>query len=88
VEQAGSLTAHCLRRPSPPFLLDGGDTDLVKLSPERLNSFGPTATVFQLENCQWRTPAENLYLEIDEYLDFSLDGGGWGCHHAGLLEGV
>jgi len=29
---------------------------------------------------------ENLDLEIDEFADFSLDGGSWGCHHAGLLE--
>ena len=71
-----------------PFLLDGSDANLVKLSAERLNSFGPTAAVFQFENCQWRMLAENLDLEIDEFLDFSLDGGGWGCHHAGLLERV
>ena len=69
-------------------MLDRGNTDFIKLSPERLDSLGPTTTVFQVDNCQWRALAENSDLEIDEFLDFSPDGGGWGCHHAGLLERV
>jgi hypothetical protein len=31
---------------------------------------------------------EDMDLEIYEFADFSLDGGGWGCHHTGLLESV
>jgi hypothetical protein len=80
------LPADCLRRSPPPFPLNGGNTDLVKLLPKRLDSFGSTATVFQFESCQWRRLAENLDLEIDEFADFSLDVIGWGCHRAGLLE--
>ena len=45
------LIAYCLRRSAPTFLPDGGDTDLVKLSLKRLNSFGSAATVFQFERC-------------------------------------
>jgi len=71
---------------SVQFLLNGGNTDLVKLSTKRLDSFGSTATVFQFERCQPRRLTENLDLEIDEFADFSLDGCGWGCHHGGLLE--
>ena len=50
---------------------------MVKLSPKQLDSLGSTTTVFQFERCQRRTLTEDLDLEIYEFADFSLDGGGW-----------
>jgi len=68
--------------------LDGRDTELVKLPPERIDFLGSAATVFQFEGRQRSQLTEDLDLKIYELADFSLDGVGWFCHHTGLLEQV
>jgi len=69
----------------PRSLQNGGNTEPVKFLPKQLNSFGSTAAVFEFERCQRGWLSEDLDLEINQLMDFSLDGSGWGCHHEGLL---
>jgi hypothetical protein len=54
------LPADCLRCFPPPFLLSGGNTDLVKLLPSNLILSARRRHSSNSKGCQWRRLAESL----------------------------